>query len=75
MNKLLSGIIAICAFTIGVWAIIMIVSLPYAYFSGASRAEYLKAEKGIAMNWYSASWLPESVFIDAKVRESNGGGE
>ena len=39
---------------------------------GVAKADYLRQEKGIDMPWYKATFIPESVFIDANIRTEGG---
>jgi len=51
----------------GIMLFIFTLSLPIVYMEGSAKSEYLKESKNIDISWYRAAFLPDTVFIDAKI--------
>ena len=46
----------------------IIISTPVIYWSGKVRSEYLLQEKQMLIPWYKSAFLPNTIFIDVKIK-------
>jgi len=60
--------LAVCfAFVLGVIVFVVVLASPFAYIEGTAKSEYLLQQKGVDIPWYKAVFLPDTVYLDAKV--------
>lgn len=57
-------IVFMCIFLIFILALI----IPFAYFEGSARSDFLKETKDIEIVWYKAAFLPDTVFINGEIK-------
>jgi len=52
---------------IGVILLSIMLGIPICWLEGSAKSQYLKEQKGMEIVWYKAAFLPDNVFIDAKI--------